>query len=78
MKTVLSPAQYAVYRQKLNDACITQAIKSLDINIPISLEQLIGFGPYAHPQQQAAVPMLGRQQLTEIIKTMEHKIPISG
>lgn len=78
IKAVLSPAQYAVYRQDLKDACVTQAMRILGNNIPISLKQLIGVGPYAHPQQQAAVPMLGRQQLTEIIKTMEHKIPISG
>lgn len=81
MKAVLSPAQCAVYRQELNDAYVIQAMRNLDNYIPISFEQLIGVGPYTLPQQQVALPMLGRQQLTEIIKTMIfkwHKIPVSG
>lgn len=42
MKTLLTPAQYAVFTQKLRDACIQQAMRNLDNRVNISYEQLLG------------------------------------
>lgn len=53
VKTLLTPAQYTVWKQEYADHCQQQAIENLTNQIAISDDMLMGAGAYHTPQLQS-------------------------
>lgn len=66
MKIILTPAQYAVVAQDVH-ACVTRALQNFDTATPVTFEQLSGTGQYVQPRQQAQLPIIVREQCTDVV-----------
>ena len=79
-KTLLSHAEYTLFRSEYNEISVSRSMDNLSLNtpLPISADMLQGVGQYATPQAQAEANGMLHRQCSEVALAAWKATPRSG